>query len=173
RHSGPPPARTQLTARKQATDYVGGPSRNFEASVRNLLELGKKAAVPVLLSAVVSVAAGASPASAEPGSKPTSAMTTGTPFLEQSRQLLGQVATNGPTYFEASAQTEGTYAIEYDIDGTAFYNTYVNDVELGYVGGSTGVYRTRSLQLSAGGHLVKVPGADGSATTAVYLVKLS
>ncbi|GAA3496705.1 hypothetical protein GCM10019016_038060 [Streptomyces prasinosporus] len=30
RHSGPRPARTQLTARKRATDFVGGPSRNFE-----------------------------------------------------------------------------------------------------------------------------------------------
>ncbi|MFB7655980.1 hypothetical protein, partial [Streptomyces sp. NPDC056128] len=35
RHSGPPPARTQLTARKQATDYVGGPSRNFEAKTED------------------------------------------------------------------------------------------------------------------------------------------
>ncbi|MFJ4623028.1 RNA polymerase sigma factor [Streptomyces sp. NPDC088812] len=37
RHSGPPPAQPQPTARKRSTDSVGGPSRNFEVRNENYM----------------------------------------------------------------------------------------------------------------------------------------
>ncbi len=135
-------------------------------------QLMRTASVPVLLSAVAAVVVGTQPAGAVSGRAPVSAVTS-VVQAGPSRQLLGQVTGSGPTYLEASAHTAGTYAIEYDIKGTAFYDTYVDDIGLGYVGGGTGIYRTRSLTLSAGGHLVSVPGVEGSATASVYLVQIS
>ncbi len=86
------------------------------------------------------------------------------------RQFVGQVT--GSTYFEVSPPAAGTYALEYELEGTAFFDTYVDEVELGYVGGSAGVYRTRPLSLTAGGHVVHVAGPDGAGTASVYLVEL-
>ncbi|MFB9465572.1 hypothetical protein [Streptomyces cinereospinus] len=136
-------------------------------------KLVKAAAVPMVLGVVASVVAGAYPASAASERVPASPVKSIVSEAGQPRQLLGQVAGSGPTYLEASAHTAGIYAVEYDIKGTAFYDTYVNDVELGYVGGGTGIYRTRPVSLSAGGHLVKIPGVEGSATASVYLVQIS
>lgn len=85
------------------------------------------------------------------------------------RQLLGTVS--GPTYLEASVPSAGNYAIEYDItSGVAFFDTYINGTELGYVGGGTGAYLTRSVPLTAGGQLVQVAGPEGSGTANVYIV---
>jgi hypothetical protein len=65
----------------------------------------------------------------------------------------------------------GTYAIEYDLTANAaFFDTYVDGTELGYIGGATGTYLTRSVQLSSGGHLVQVAGPEGSGTANVYIV---
>ncbi len=100
---------------------------------------------------------------------------TGDPSLtatsESFRQLLGYV--DGPASFEASTPTAGSYVIEYTVTGTAFFDTYVNGTELGYVGGPTGTYRTRMLPLSAGGQLVHVAGPEGAGTASVYLVQIS
>lgn len=50
RHSGPWPAQTQPTARKRATDSVGGPSRNIEVSRGTLaFDLADFAAVASVL----------------------------------------------------------------------------------------------------------------------------
>ena len=87
------------------------------------------------------------------------------------RQLLGTVTTS--TYLEASTPRAGTYAIEYDVTGTAFFDTYVQNTELGYVGGTTGVYLTRPIRLTAGGHLVQAVGPEGSGSARVYLVQTS
>lgn len=85
------------------------------------------------------------------------------------RQLLGTVS--GPTYLEASVPSAGNYAVEYDItSGVAFFDTYINGTELGYVGGGTGAYLTRSVTLTAGGQLVQVAGPEGSGTANVYIV---
>ncbi len=90
----------------------------------------------------------------------------------QYRQLIGTVTAG--TYLEASVPTAGTYAIEYDITTTsaASFDTYLNGVELGYVGGVTGRYRTRTVQLTAGGQLVQVVGPDGTGTGDVYLISV-
>ncbi|WP_146073661.1 hypothetical protein [Amycolatopsis sp. CA-126428] len=85
------------------------------------------------------------------------------------RQLIGQVT--GSTYFEVSPPAAGAYAFEYKLEGTAFFDTYVDEVELGYVGGSAGVHRTRPLSLTAGGHVVHVAGPEGAGTALVYLVE--
>lgn len=77
---------------------------------------------------------------------------------------------NAPTYLEASVPDSGNYLLEYDIDGLAFFDTYVDGTELGYVGGITGVYPTRALPLTAGGHLIEAVGPEGSGTARVYLV---
>lgn len=77
----------------------------------------------------------------------------------ESRQLLGIVT--GVTDFEVSAHNAGAYAVEYEVADVSFWNTYINGLELGYVGGSTGVYRTRSVTLTAGDHLVRVTGPEG------------
>jgi len=88
------------------------------------------------------------------------------------RQLIGTVTAG--TYLEASVPTAGAYAIEYDITTTtaAYFDTYVNGTELGYVGGVTGRYRTRPVQLTAGGQLVQVVGPDGAGTADVHLVSV-
>ena len=88
------------------------------------------------------------------------------------RQLIGTVTAG--TYLEASVPTAGTYAIEYDITTTsaAFFDTYLNGTELGYVGGVTGRYVTRPVQLTAGGQLVQVVGPDGAGTADVYLISV-
>jgi len=88
------------------------------------------------------------------------------------RQLIGTVTAS--TYLEASVPTAGTYAIEYDITTTsaAFFDTYLNGTELGYVGGVTGRYVTRTVQLTAGGQLVQVGGPDGVGTADVYLISV-
>ena len=85
------------------------------------------------------------------------------------RQLVGEVQRS--MYFETSVPTSGAYVIEYELQGVAYFNTYLNGVELGYVGGVTGVYQTRPQQLSAGGHLLKVTGPHGSGTAKVYIVQ--
>jgi hypothetical protein len=89
-----------------------------------------------------------------------------------SRQLIGQVS-DGPAYFEASAHVSGTYVIEYEVTGLAFFNTYVDEVELGYVGGPDGTYQTRPFALSEGGHLVHAVGPHGIGQAKVYLIKVS
>lgn len=87
------------------------------------------------------------------------------------RQLIGEVS--GPTFLEASVPANGTYLLEYQISGMAFFDTYVDGTELGYVGGPDGTYRTRTLTLSAGGHLVEAVGPEGSGTARLYLVQIS
>jgi hypothetical protein len=84
------------------------------------------------------------------------------------RQLIGVV--NQPGYFEASVPDTADYRLEYDTTGVAFFDTYVDGTELGYVGGPAGSYQTRIVQLSAGGHLVQVVGPEGNGTARVYLV---
>jgi hypothetical protein len=76
------------------------------------------------------------------------------------------------TYLEASIPTAARYAIEYDITtaNAAYFDTYLNGTELGYVGGVTGRYVTRAVRLSAGGQLVQVVGPDGSGTADVYII---
>jgi len=88
------------------------------------------------------------------------------------RQLIGTVTAG--TYLEASVPTAGTYAVEYDITtaNAAYFDTYLNGTELGYVGGVTGTYVTRAVQLSAGGQLVQVVGPEGSGSAQVYLVSV-
>lgn len=87
-----------------------------------------------------------------------------------SRQLLGTVT--GVTDFEASPPSAGTYVFEYEVDGVSGWDTYVDGAELGYVGGPTGVYRTRTVALTAGGHLVRVAGPEGYGSARAYLVGL-
>lgn len=93
------------------------------------------------------------------------------------RQLVGRVS--GPKLFESSVPVNGTYAFEYVVlDGVfAAYDTYVDDrlPGLGYTGGVPGgPYRTvQTVQLSAGGHLVKVVGPEGSGSADVYIVQVS
>lgn len=92
------------------------------------------------------------------------------------RQLIGTISsTSSETYLEASVPTAGSYAFEYEVTSSsaAFFDTYVNGQELGYVGGPNGTYRTRSLALSAGGQLVKVVGPNGSGSAKVYVVSTS
>ncbi len=88
------------------------------------------------------------------------------------RQLIGTVTAG--TYLEASVPTAGTYAIEYDITTTsaAYFDTYLNSSELGYVGGVTGRYVTGTVQLTAGGQLVQVVGPDGAGSADVYLISV-
>ncbi len=105
-----------------------------------------------------------------PGTGSASALTGIHPAQHQNgcyRQLIGTVSS--PGYLEASAPSAGTYSIEYDITGSAYFDTYVNNTELGYVGGSTGIYHTRTFSLSAGGVLVQVAGPEGSGKASVYL----
>lgn len=116
----------------------------------------------IALTAVPS-AATASPTS---GEFRTVQSATAQPF----RQLIGTVSR--PTYLEASVPGAGTYLVEYEVTGVGFFNTYVNGTELGYVGGPDGTYRTRTVELSAGGHLIRVTGPDGIATARVYLVRI-
>ena len=85
------------------------------------------------------------------------------------RQLLGTVSAS--TYLEAGVPRAGKYSIEYDItSNAAFFDTYVDGTELGYVGGSTGTYLTRPVQLNDSGHLVQVVGPEGVGTAKVYIV---
>ena len=86
------------------------------------------------------------------------------------RQLLGTVSS--PQYLEGSAPAAANYTIESDIVGTGFFDTYINNAELGYVGGPSGVYHTRAFPLAAGGVLVQVAGPEGSATARVYLDRI-
>ena len=137
----------------------------------NTRKMTQAAAFSLLLGAAVSVAGVVPVAAAAPSSSETAQIQAATAANPLSRQLLGQVS--GPADFEASAQTAGVYAIEYEITGNAFFDTYVDNTELGYVGGSTGTYRTGSQSLSAGGHLVHVAGPEGSGTASVYLVQIS
>ncbi|MFD9701779.1 hypothetical protein [Lentzea sp. NPDC059081] len=88
----------------------------------------------------------------------------------ESRQLLGTVT--GVTDFDATAPADGEYAVEYEVGGVSYWDTYVDGLELGYVGGAQGVYRTRSLTLTAGCHLVRVAGPEGWGSAKVYLVRL-
>lgn len=99
-------------------------------------------------------------------STPTSAHTTAATTY---RQLIGTVSSS--TYLEASVPKNGSYAIEYDIiTGTAFFDTYLNGTELGYVAGSKGTYFTKTLYLPAGGQLVRVVGPEGVGTARVYII---
>lgn len=126
------------------------------------------AAVSALCGLAISVAVGVSPGVA--GADPASAARPVAAPAALYRQLIGQVSS--PTYLEASTPAAGTYRIEYEIVGTAFFDTYVDGIELGYVGGPTGTYRTRTLRLSAGGHLVQVVGPEGSGRAKVYLAQV-
>ena len=87
------------------------------------------------------------------------------------RQLLGTITTK-PVIFEASVPVRGTYLFEYEVTGLAYFDTYVDGTELGYVGGSTGTYQTRTVQLSAGGHLVDAVGPHGNGTARIYIVQI-
>ena len=86
------------------------------------------------------------------------------------RQLIGTVS--GSTDLEVGVPGSGTYAVEYDVTGTAYFDTYVDGTELGYVGGTDGVFQTRTLQLSSSGHLIHVAGPEGSGSATVYLVAI-
>ncbi|MDI5962418.1 hypothetical protein [Streptantibioticus silvisoli] len=139
----------------------------------NVWKLVRNAAVPVVCGITASVAVGAfcGNASAATGHGPATAIHSAAAPKALSRQLLGQVS--GPTYLEASAPVAGVYAVEYDVTGNAAFDTYIDGTELGYVGASPGVYQTRSVSLSAGGHLVQVAGPEGSGQASVYLVQIS
>ncbi len=86
------------------------------------------------------------------------------------RTFLGTVT--GSRFLEAPAYTDGTYVFEYVVTGVGFFDTYVNGVELGYVGGSSGTYQTKPVVLRAGGQLVQVVGPEGSATADLYIVRV-
>ncbi len=138
----------------------------------HVITFGRRAAATVVLMAASAVAVAPTAATAVA----PAAISSGTaqhPAASKSpyRQLLGTVTAS--TYLEASTPTAGTYAIEYDVTGTAFFDTYVDNTELGYVGGSSGVYLTRPITLSAGGHLVQVVGPEGSGSAQVYIVQTS
>ncbi|WP_410631517.1 hypothetical protein [Amycolatopsis sp. cmx-4-83] len=136
-------------------------------SVRKLAEAG----VPVLVLGVAILAACVTPTAALASERHSvAAVRSAVVEASPTRQLVGQVT--GSTYFEVSPPAAGTYAFEYELEGTAFFDTYVDEVELGYVGGSAGVHRTRPLSLTAGGHLVHVVGPEGTGTASVYLVEL-
>ncbi len=124
--------------------------------------------VASLVLATAASLAGVAPVAAAAGASGTVAGAVSAPT---GRQLLGQVS--GPAYFEASPPAAGSYAVEYEITGSGFFDTYVDEVELSYVGGPAGIYRTRALSLSEGGHLVHVVGPEGSGTASVYLVQVS
>ncbi|MEU3508267.1 hypothetical protein ABZ733_10090 [Streptomyces longwoodensis] len=132
----------------------------------------RKAAVSLALGITACVAAGTfcvpAATAATGGPAPLTPATTHTAAF---RQLIGHVS--GPAYLEASVPASGSYTIEYQITGNAAFDTYVNGAELGYVGGSTGTYRTRTVKLPAGGVLVQVAGPEGSGQAAVYLVSVS
>ena len=127
--------------------------------------------VTALVGSAALLVVGLTPAAAGSTSA-TSAAHTAVSHKTHYRQLLGTVT--GATYLEASVPTAGTYAIEYDITTTdaAYFDTYINGTELGYVGGVTGRYVTRAVQLSAGGQLVQVLGPDGSGSADVYIVSV-
>ncbi|MEU6404304.1 hypothetical protein [Streptomyces sp. NPDC046985] len=133
-----------------------------------ITEPARHAVVCLTLGLAASLAAGAACAPAEAAAGPAR---TGAVSAAAYRQLIGQVS--GPAYLEASVPADGVYAIEYQITGNAAFDTYLNGAELGYVGGSTGAYRTRSVRLSAGGLLVQVAGPEGSGRASVYLVRVS
>ncbi|WNV82993.1 hypothetical protein [Umezawaea sp. Da 62-37] len=103
-------------------------------------------------------------ASAEASPVTTAAQST------SSRQLLGTTS-NSATYTPTVAAS-GTYVMEYEVDGVSFYNTAIDGKELGYVGGSSGTYSTRSFELTAGTHTVKVIGPEGYGTVKVYLARV-
>jgi hypothetical protein len=84
------------------------------------------------------------------------------------RHYLG--TTSAPVSFRTSVPRAGRYALQYSISGTAFFDTYVGDRELGYVGGPSGTYTTTSVWLRAGRHVVQVVGPEGSGSARVYLV---
>ncbi|HEX7307911.1 hypothetical protein [Lentzea sp.] len=125
---------------------------------------GKKVAVGAALLAVLGAVGvtGATDAVAAPSASAVA--------QSESRQLLGTVT--GVHDFDATAPSAGSYAVEYEVAGVSYWNTYVDGVELGYVGGAAGTYRTRVLTLTAGCHLVRVTGPEGWGSAKVYLVKL-
>ncbi len=136
--------------------------------MRHTLLLSLRLSVAATAAAVLGLgllAAGANAATPAASVVTASASPQAAPY----RQLLGTVTAS--TYLEASVPRAGKYAIEYDITANAaFFDTYVDGTELGYVGGSTGTYLTRAVQLSASGHLVQVAGPEGVGTANVYLV---
>ncbi len=138
----------------------------------SLRRMGRIAIISLALASAVSLA-GTAPMAAAAGAAAGSVAKSepGPDAPAAGRQLLGQVS--GSAYFEASLPAAGDYAIEYDITATAFFDTYVDEAELGYVGGPAGVYRTRSLTLTKGGHLVHVVGPEGSGMASVYLVQVA
>lgn len=81
---------------------------------------------------------------------------------------LGEVTR--PTDFEVSTRT-GRYVFAYAVTGVCYFDTYVNGVELGYVGGPTGVYRTREVELKAGVQRVAAVGPHGSCQADLYLIR--
>ncbi|WP_410623616.1 hypothetical protein [Amycolatopsis sp. cmx-8-4] len=137
----------------------------------SLRKMGRITVISLALASAVSVAGTAPMAAAAGASRSVVKTEPGPGAPSVGRQLLGRVS--GSAYFEASLPAAGGYAIEYDITATAFFDTYVDEVELGYVGGPAGVYRTRSLTLTKGGHLVHVVGPEGSGMASVYLVRVS
>ncbi|GAB7044467.1 MULTISPECIES: hypothetical protein [Catenuloplanes] len=85
------------------------------------------------------------------------------------RQFLGEVTT--PTSYPANVPHAGSYVFEYEVQGLAYFNTYVDDLELGYVGGVAGTYRTPAVRLEAGERRVRAVGPHGPGTAKVYLVE--
>ena len=138
----------------------------------NARKIGKKTAVAVIcgvaVSAALSVPAGA--ASASPQVTGAYGSIAAKP---QFRQLIGHVVARG--YFEASTPVAGSYAIEYDVTkGTVFYDTLIDEGELGYAGGPAGTTNdTAATSLTAGGHLVNVAGGEGTGEADLYLVQIS
>jgi hypothetical protein len=135
----------------------------------SLTTTARRTALSLALGITASVALGTvcATAGAAPLAVPHSTVARAT----AARQLLGHVS--GPTFLEASVPAAGRYALQYDIEGTAAFDTYLNGTELGYVGGPTGTYQTRTVQLPAGGLLVQVAGPEGSGQASVYLVRTS
>ncbi|WP_410589362.1 hypothetical protein [Amycolatopsis sp. lyj-23] len=136
----------------------------------NVRKLGKTAQASLVLGVAISAACVAPTAAGATVLDSVAQVQSKVVEASPARQLLGWVSSDA--YFEASAPAAGVFALEYDLEGTAFFDTYVDDVELGYVGGSAGVHRTRPLSLTAGGHVVHVVGPEGSGTASVYLIKL-
>jgi len=136
--------------------------------------LRRSATGAVLSAAAALLAVGVAPAAASAAPTPAVPAVHATSCHHQVhyRQLIGTVTAS--IYLEASVPTAGTYAVEYDTTTTdaAYFDTYLNATELGYVGGVTGTYVTRAVQLSAGGQLVQVVGPDGVGSAQVYLVSV-
>ncbi|WP_328608663.1 hypothetical protein OG943_05935 [Amycolatopsis sp. NBC_00345] len=137
----------------------------------NAQKWGRKTAFAIICGVAVSVALGASTGTA--GAAPVMGVHSSPAAKPLFRQLIGHVVASG--YFEASAPVAGSYAIEYDVTkGIVYYDTLVDEVGLGSVGGPAGTTnRTQPTPLTAGGHLVNVAGGEGAGEADLYLVQIS